>query len=266
MSATQCCILWSIWEAVKSQHGTLAGLEVMRGEIWDAFVGGTIVRYTGKCFQGNFFSPPSTFLPPIPSQLLKVRVSITRFAFDTLQYLKILWVFGFYFTVCGCSFCLCCLLLGVPGSTTPSVCFTWVPGECCASLCREDVLVHGVPVCDADWSDSLILPWCCGHCFFWQWSPCPSMRNTQVCSCGLASQGWRVKWHYLKHIASVVPDHYLTKCCSPCLFWVLLTFVAIFVFLWKSLLVLPASLFSGLHFSCYLPRVKTLVWYRKPVI
>lgn len=116
------------------------------------------MRYTGKCFQGKFlFSPPSTLPPPIPSHLLKARVSITRFAFYTLQYLKTLWAFGFYFTVCACSFYLCCLLLGVPETTILSVFFTRVLGECCASLCREDVLVRGVSACDANRSDSLML-------------------------------------------------------------------------------------------------------------
>lgn len=43
---------------------TLAGLEIMSGEIRDAFVGGTIVRYTGKCFQENFF--PLPLLSPLP--------------------------------------------------------------------------------------------------------------------------------------------------------------------------------------------------------
>lgn len=128
MSAAQCCVLWNTWEAVESRH--LTGLEVMSGEIWDAFVGGTIVRYTGKCFQGNLFSPPSTLPPPISSQLLKARVIISRFTSYTLLYLKILWVFGFYFKVCDCSFYLCCLLLGAPDTAIPSVCFTWVPGKC----------------------------------------------------------------------------------------------------------------------------------------
>lgn len=115
------------------------------------------MRYTGKCFQGKFFFPSLYFPPSIPSHVLKARVSITRFAFYTLQHLKTLWAFGFYFTVCDCSFYLCCLLLGVPETTMLSVFFTWILGEGYASLCREDVLVRGVSACDANWSDSLML-------------------------------------------------------------------------------------------------------------
>lgn len=54
----------------------------------------------------------------------------------------------------------------------------------------------------------------------------------RVCSCDLASQGsvTEFKRHYLKHVASVVPDHYLSKCCSLCFFfcrhWLLVLFLS----------------------------------------
>lgn len=129
--------LWLVW-----------ALRVVKFE--KAFVGGTIVEVHWKVLPVKLFATPSTLPLPFPSHLLKARFSITMFAFYTLQCLKILWVFEFYFTFCGFSLYLYWLSLGVSGTKVLCVCSTLILGKCYTSQRREEMLMHSVVFCSAN--------------------------------------------------------------------------------------------------------------------
>lgn len=128
-----------------------------------AFVGGTIVEVAAS----SETSCPTLCSPALfPSRLLQARFTITIFAFYALQYLNILPVFEFYFTVRGFSLCLCWLSLGVPGAEVLCVCI----------LGMEPASVEEKGSCTV--SSAVVLnggmarrvspfPHGYGHCFFW---------------------------------------------------------------------------------------------------
>lgn len=117
-----------------------------------AFVGGTIVEVHCKVLPEKLFASPSTHAVPVPQPSPESEV---LYNYICVLCLKTLWVFEFYFTVCGFSLYLCWLSLGLSGTEALCVCSTLTLSKCRTSQRRGETLTPGALPCGATWGGSL---------------------------------------------------------------------------------------------------------------